>query len=60
MDKKTILPYPSDGESIYGSSSLLTIDTVIRRERIEKLPEPKVVKDKSEVFDLERECIAAI
>jgi len=32
----------------------------ISRDRIEKLPEPKVIQDKSEIFDLEREYQAAL
>jgi hypothetical protein len=54
----TSLPFPNGNSGSY-VSSVLTIDTVIPREKIEKLPEPKIVEDKSKVFDLERECLAA-
>lgn len=44
--------------SSYGPAGYL--QAVIPRDLIERLPEPKVVIDKSKVFDLETECQAAL
>lgn len=44
--------------SSYGPAGYL--QAVIPRDLIERLPEPKVVIDKSKVFDLERECQATL